>query len=67
MLNINTGLFFLIIISVVVFYTLKSVLKSIVKGFLYTVLVAITLFFLGMWYFLGFERTISVIRAALRL
>lgn len=67
MANFNTGIIFLLAISIVTFYILKAVLNSIIKGFLYTALISVILFFIGMVYFLGFNQTLALVKSVLSL
>lgn len=67
LVQINVSIIILLVVSVVIFYYLKFLLNSIVKGFLYTVIIAFVLFFLGMWYFFGLSESIDLIRKFLHI
>jgi len=66
-----TGLNLSIVLSVVagfvLFYFLKSFFNSLIKGILYSTLIAMGLFLAGVWYFLGFERFFELLRSVFNL
>ena len=61
-LHLNSYLIFLLLGSVVVFYVVKSVLKSIVKAFFYSVLAFVSLLLAGLVYAFGFDSTINFLK-----
>ena len=63
----NMSIFTLLVVGVVAFYVIKTVLKSIIKGLLYSALIVIVLFFFGLVYFFGLAGAITLIRGVFNI
>ncbi|MBI4091195.1 hypothetical protein HY419_00420 [candidate division WWE3 bacterium] len=66
-MDLSAGLVAALIIGIAAFYILHSIVKSIIKGIVYSALIAIFIFLMGMIVFLGFDRTFTTLKGVLNL